>query len=80
MQQNTAPKFHVLIAKLTIFGKITKCPPDSSLLCQFSETVDTAVISQITMPGKSRCAKQFSKIQEDIETSNRKIFGSGPTE
>ena len=34
----------------------------------------------MTMPGKSRGAKQFSKIQEDIETRNRKIFGSGPTE
>ena len=32
------------------------------------------------MPGKSRGAKQFSKIKEDIETRNRKIFGSGPTE
>ena len=34
----------------------------------------------ITMPGKSRGAKQFMKIKEDIETRNRKIFGSGPTE
>ena len=32
------------------------------------------------MPVKSKGAKQFIKIQEDIETRNKRVFGSGPKE